>query len=314
MSFGRLLVPARFYATGAHVSVTNYSELYKHMPEKIAKYVEEKAQLCQPKEIQVLDGSEAEIKRIMEHMCSIGMAKPLPKLDNCFIVRTDPADVARVESKTVVSSNEMTDTVPKPKPGVEGKLGIWMSVPDLEKGLKERFTGCMKGRTMYMIPFSMGPVGGPLSKSAIELTDSPYVVACMRLMTRMTQDIYDTVGKMDFTRCLHSLGQPLPMAKPPVQNWPCNPQKTIIAHIPANNEISSFGSGYGGNSLLGKKCLSLRLGSIIARDEGWLAEHMLIIGVTPPNGKKRYIAGAFPSQCGKTNLAMLLPPLPGYKV
>lgn len=190
-----------------------------------------------------------------------------------------------------------------------------MSPEDLQKNLDERFPGCMKGRTMYVIPFSMGPIGSPLSKIGIQLTDSPYVVASMRIMTRMGIDVVKTLGdKSDFIRCLHSVGCPKPEERPLTNNWPCNPEKTLITHIPDRNEIVSFGSGYGGNSLLGKKCFALRLGSILAKREGWLAEHMLILGITNPQGVKRYVVAAFPSACGKTNLAMLTPTLPGYKV
>lgn len=232
-----------------------------------------------------------------------------------WLARTDPADVARVESKTVISTPNRQDTVPTPKEGVKGTLGIWMSPDDLQKALGERFPGCMKGRTMYVIPFSMGPIGSPLSKIGIQLTDSPYVVASMRIMTRMGSDVLQALGESnDFIRCLHSVGCPLPLERPLTNNWPCNPEKTLVTHIPERNEIISFGSGYGGNSLLGKKCFALRLGSILAKREGWLAEHMLILGITNPLGEKKYVVAAFPSACGKTNLAMLTPTLPGYKV
>lgn len=222
--------------------------------------------------------------------------------------------MARVESKTFISTKDKSETIPTPKEGVKGTLGNWMSLEDMDNALNERFPGCMKGRTMYVIPFSMGPIGSPLSKIGIQVTDSPYVAASMRIMTRMGSQVLSALNNDEFIKCMHSVGQPLPMAKPPINNWPCDPPRTIIAHIPETNEISSFGSGYGGNSLLGKKCFALRLGSILAKREGWLAEHMLILGITNPQGVKKYVVAAFPSACGKTNLAMMTPSLPGYKV
>lgn len=286
---------------------------FNQLPPKVRSYVEEKQKLCQPSAIHVCDGSDAENQHLLDLMLKSGSIVPLPKYRNCYLARTDPADVARVESRTFISTKRKEDTVPTPKEGVKGTLGNWMSPEDLQKALDERYPGCMKGRTMYVIPFSMGPLGSPLGKIGIQLTDSPYVVASMRIMTRMGSDVIRVLGQEDFIKCLHSVGQPLPMKTPPVNNWPCNPEKTIISHIPDNNEICSFGSGYGGNSLLGKKCFALRLGSILARREGWLAEHMLILGITNPQGQKKYIAAAFPSACGKTNLAMITPTLPGYK-
>lgn len=281
---------------------------------KIKAYVEEKARVCLPDNIHICDGSEAENDYLLRHMQKQGMIVALPKYENCWLSRTDPADVARVESLTFISTNNKRETIPIPKEGVKGMLGNWMSPDDMHKALDERFPGCMQGRTMYVIPFSMGPLGSPLSKIGIQLTDSPYVVASMRIMTRMGSAALKTLGDGDFVKCLHSIGQPLPMRTPPVNNWPCSPSKTIISHLPENNEICSFGSGYGGNSLLGKKCFALRIGSILAKREGWLAEHMLILGITNPAGQKKYVVAAFPSACGKTNLAMMTPTLPGYKV
>lgn len=283
------------------------------LPQEVRAYVEEKQRICQPSTIHVCDGSDAENNHLLDLMLKSGSIVPLPKYRNCYLARTDPADVARVESRTFISTERREDTIPTPKEGVKGTLGNWMSPSDLQKALDDRFPGCMKGRTMYVIPFSMGPLGSPLGKIGIQLTDSPYVVASMRIMTRMGAEVLKDLGNNSFIKCLHSVGQPLPMTKPAVNNWPCNPEKTIISHIPANNEICSFGSGYGGNSLLGKKCFALRLGSILAQREGWLAEHMLILGITNPKGQKKYIAAAFPSACGKTNLAMMTPSLPGYK-
>ncbi|KAK8376401.1 hypothetical protein O3P69_009798 [Scylla paramamosain] len=247
-------------------------------------------------------------------MQQAGMIEPLPKYKNCWLARTDPGDVARVESKTFIVTRDRRETIPTPKEGVRGLLGNWMSPEDLKGAVQERFPGCMAGRTMYVVPYSMGPVGSPLSKIGVQVTDSPYVVASMRTMTRMGGRVMEVLNEEDFVRCLHSVGCPLPVTRPLVNNWPCDPTRTIVTHVPENNEIISFGSGYGGNSLLGKKCFALRLGSALARREGWLAEHMLILGITNPEGEKRYIAAAFPSACGKTNLAMMTPSLPGYKV
>lgn len=243
-----------------------------------------------------------------------GTIKNLPKYENCWLARTNPEDVARVESKTFICTERREQAIPTPKAGVQGKLGNWISEADMTKAIKDRFPGCMKGRTMYVIPFSMGPVGSPLSKIGVEVTDSAYVVASMKIMTRIGQDVLDILStNVDFIKCLHSVGTPQ-NGKISMPSWPCDPQRTIILHKPATNEIVSYGSGYGGNSLLGKKCFALRIGSTIAEREGWLAEHMLILGITNPLGEKKYIASAFPSACGKTNLAMMTPSLPGFKV
>ncbi|NXJ17933.1 PCKGC protein, partial [Dicrurus megarhynchus] len=276
-------------------------------------FIETNAKLCQPECIHICDGSEEENKKILDIMVDQGMIKKLNKYENCWLALTDPRDVARIESKTVIITQEQRDTTPVPKTGTS-QLGRWMSEEDFEKAFNTRFPGCMQGRTMYVIPFSMGPIGSPLSKIGIELTDSPYVVASMRIMTRMGTDVLKALGNGEFVKCLHSVGCPLPLKEPLINNWPCNPELTLIAHLPDRREIISFGSGYGGNSLLGKKCFALRIASRLAKEEGWLAEHMLILGITNPEGKKKYFAAAFPSACGKTNLAMMNPSLPGWKI
>ncbi|CAN8191458.1 unnamed protein product [Coccothraustes coccothraustes] len=276
-------------------------------------FIETNAKLCQPECIHICDGSEEENKKILDIMVEQGMIKKLNKYENCWLALTDPRDVARIESKTVIITQEQRDTTPIPKTGTS-QLGRWMSEEDFEKAFNTRFPGCMQGRTMYVIPFSMGPIGSPLSKIGIELTDSPYVVASMRIMTRIGTDVLKALGNGEFVKCLHSVGCPLPLKEPLINNWPCNPELTLIAHLPDRREIISFGSGYGGNSLLGKKCFALRIASRLAKEEGWLAEHMLILGITNPEGKKKYFAAAFPSACGKTNLAMMNPSLPGWKI
>ncbi|NXC50809.1 PCKGC protein, partial [Penelope pileata] len=283
------------------------------LPPAAREFVESNAKLCQPESIHICDGSEEENKKILDIMVEQGMIKKLSKYENCWLALTDPRDVARIESKTVIITQEQRDTVPIPRTGTS-QLGQWMSEEDFEKAFNIRFPGCMQGRTMYVIPFSMGPIGSPLSKIGIELTDSPYVVASMRIMTRMGTAVLKALGNGEFVKCLHSVGCPLPLKEPLINNWPCNPELTLIAHLPDRREIISFGSGYGGNSLLGKKCFALRIASRIAKEEGWLAEHMLILGITNPEGEKKYFAAAFPSACGKTNLAMMNPSLPGWKI
>ncbi|XP_069740962.1 phosphoenolpyruvate carboxykinase, cytosolic [GTP] isoform X2 [Narcine bancroftii] len=279
----------------------------------VRDFVEESAKLCQPASIHICDGSEEENRQILSLMEEQGMIKRLHKYQNCWLARTDPRDVARVESKTVIVTPEQRETIPMAKNG-ESQLGRWLSEKEFEKASNTRFPECMKGRTMYLIPFSMGPVGSPLSRIGVQLTDSPYVVASMRIMTRMGTAVLEALGEGQFVKCLHSVGCPLPLKKPLVNNWPCNPELILVAHIPQRKEIVSFGSGYGGNSLLGKKCFALRIASRMAKDEGWLAEHMLILRVTNPQGQKKYMAAAFPSACGKTNMAMMRPALPGWRV
>lgn len=311
-SFG-LRLSAQLQARSVSVSHGSLDQLTTN----VRTWVEKNVDLCQPDSVHICDGSEAENKKLLALMQRQGTIQPLPKYENCWLARTDPADVARVESKTFICTPRKSDTIPEPAPGVTGSLGHWISPGNMDKAVSERFPGCMRGRTMYVVPFSMGPVGSPLSKVGVELTDSPYVVSSMRVMTRMGAAVLALLqgggASSEFVKCLHSVGRP---ASGGVRHahWPCDPERTIILHKPADNEIVSYGSGYGGNSLLGKKCLALRIGSTIARREGWLAEHMLILGVTNPEGKKRYIAAAFPSACGKTNLAMMQPSLPGYKV
>lgn len=282
---------------------------------KLRSYIEECASLCCPKDIYICDGSDIEYDHLLKLMEKMGTISPLTKYENCWLARTNPADVARVEKFTFISTERKSDTVPTTRKDVTGELGNWISPADMDKAILERFPGCMKGRTMYVIPFSMGPVGSTLSKIGIEITDSPYVVCSMRIMTRMGRKVLEALENDNFVKCLHSVGVPKIDSKVNVDcSWPCDPERTIILHKPAKNEIVSYGSGYGGNSLLGKKCFALRIGSTIARNEGWLAEHMLILAITNPKGKKRYITAAFPSACGKTNLAMMKPTLPGYKI
>uniref|UniRef100_A0A8W4F629 phosphoenolpyruvate carboxykinase (GTP) n=1 Tax=Sus scrofa TaxID=9823 RepID=A0A8W4F629_PIG len=284
------------------------------LPAGVRDFVERSARLCQPEGIHICDGTEAENTATLALLEQQGLIRKLPKYNNCWLARTDPKDVARVESKTVIVTPSQRDTVPLPAGGARGQLGNWMSPAEFQQAVDERFPGCMQGRTMYVLPFSMGPVGSPLSRIGVQLTDSAYVVASMRIMTRLGKPVLQALGDGDFVKCLHSVGQPLTGQGEPVSQWPCNPEKTLIGHVPDQREIVSFGSGYGGNSLLGKKCFALRIASRLARDEGWLAEHMLILGITNPAGKKRYVAAAFPSACGKTNLAMMRPALPGWKV
>ncbi|CAD7011527.1 unnamed protein product [Ceratitis capitata] len=295
---------------GTNVSFGNVSSLTP----SVQAFVEESVALCQPDQVHICDGSEIENKILIKLMLDDGTIIPLPKYENCWLARTNPADVARVESRTFICTEHKDDTIPTPTEGVKGTLGNWISPSGFDQAIQERFPGCMKGRTMYVVPFSMGPLGSALSKIGIEITDSPYVVASMRIMARMGSPVLEHLRKQgDFVRALHSVGTPSNgvMEHP---SWPCDPERTIILHKPAENLIVSYGSGYGGNSLLGKKCFALRIGSTIAKREGWLAEHMLILGITNPKGEKKYITAAFPSACGKTNLAMLNPSLPGYKV
>lgn len=288
---------------------------FARLPREVQKFIAFYTDQMRPRGIYICDGSEEEAHEVIHKLLERGTLEELPKYENCYICRTDPADVARVEGKTFICTRDKHETIPRSRPGAKGGLGQWISPEELDKELADRFPGCMAGRMMYVIPFSMGPIGSPLAKIGVQLTDSNYVLLCMRIMTRVTPKIWELLSeKPEFVKCVHSMGCPRPWRKKVINHWPCNPEKVFIVHLPHERKVKSFGSGYGGNSLLGKKCFALRIASVQARDEGWMAEHMLIMGITTPTGKEYFIAAAFPSACGKTNLAMIKPTLPGYTV